>query len=120
MVFDAEGRLLSGGRVCRLRFAAGEFPPVNGFWSLAVCDLKTVSLVPNEIERYAIGDRTPGLHYAEDGSLTLWLHHQRPADPQANWLPTPPGNFMAVMRLYEPGAAALDGSYMLPRLEVAE
>lgn len=118
-VFDEEGRLLNGKHRYRLHFPAGQLPPVAGFWSLSVYRLKDFSLVSNEIERYSIGDRTPGLHYNEDGSLTIWLSHEPPQDEaQAkNWMPAPKEAFSVVVRLYEPRREVLDYSYRLPPLE---
>lgn len=116
-VFDASGNLLSGGKRYRLHFPAGQLPPVNGFWSLSVYNLdENFSLAENPIKRYSIGDRSSGIKYNEDGSLTIYLQHEQ-APQDSNWLPTPAGNFMAVMRLYEPSTAALDNSYLLPRIE---
>lgn len=116
-VFDSQGNLMSGNSGYRLHFEAGEMPPVDGFWSLSAYRLGDLQLEENEIERYSIGDRTPGLNYNEDGSLTLWLQHQRPADTDKNWLPVPAGRFMLVFRLYEPQPRVLGDDYMLPRLE---
>jgi len=31
-------------------------------------------LVDTPIDRYSIGDRTPGLHYGDDGSNAIYLH----------------------------------------------
>jgi hypothetical protein len=117
VVFDDQGELMDGERRYRLHFDAGELPPVNGFWSLAAYRLSDLQLEENEIERYSIGDRTRGLNYNEDGSLTLWLQHERPQDDNANWMPVPGGYFMLVMRLYEPAAEALSNEYLLPRVE---
>jgi len=75
MVFDADGELLDGGRRYQLHFAAGELPPVNGFWSLAAYRLNDLQLEDNAIQRYSIGDRTRALSYNADGSLTLTLQH---------------------------------------------
>ena len=119
-LFDSEGRLLNGKRQYRLHFPADQLPPVDGFWSLAVYDLLTQQLVPNAIERYSIGDRTRGLVYGEDGSLTIALQTEPPTLEQENWMPTPDGNFMVVIRLYEPRQEALDNSYLLPRIEERE
>lgn len=114
-LFDANGELLNGKHAYRLHFQPGQTPPVNGFWSLAVYDLSSKQLVENEIDRYSIGDRTRGLRHGDDGSLTLYLQHERPADEAIqNWLPTPPGHFIAVMRLYEPRDEVLSGNYKLP------
>ena len=47
-------------------------------------------LVPNAIDRYAIGDRTKGLRRGRDGSLTIYVQHARPKGAKAaNWLPAP-------------------------------
>jgi hypothetical protein len=119
-VFDSQGNLMNGENIYRLHFEPGKLPPVNGFWSMAAYRLSDLQLAENEIERYSIGDRTPGLNYNEDGSLTLWLQHQRPDEPGKNWLPVPPGMFMVVFRMYEPNDAALNNAYLLPRLEEVE
>ena len=116
-VFDSQGNLMNGKKTYRLHFEVGKLPPVDGFWSLAAYRLSDLQLAENEIKRYSIGDRTPHLNYNADGSLTLWLQHQRPGDPDKNWLPVPKGMFMVVMRLYEPRPAALNNDYLLPRLE---
>ncbi|MGO8859504.1 MAG: DUF1214 domain-containing protein [Acidimicrobiales bacterium] len=36
-------------------------PPVGAFWSVTLHDTP-MFLVENRIDRYSIGDRTPGLH----------------------------------------------------------
>jgi hypothetical protein len=73
-------------------------------------------LVANPIGRYSIGDRTPGLHIADDGSLTIFMQHDEPQGPgpRANWLPAPDGDFRPILRMYEPGEAVFDGRYELP------
>lgn len=119
-VFDGQGNLMNGNNTYRLHFEAGKLPPVEGFWSMAAYRLSDLQLAENEIERYSIGDRTPDLNYNEDGSLTLWLQHQRPDDAGKNWLPVPEGMFMVVLRMYEPSAEVLNNEYLLPRLEALE
>ncbi|MEU9130262.1 DUF1254 domain-containing protein [Kitasatospora sp. NPDC048540] len=111
---DAEGALLTGARSYTLRFDAP--PPVDAFWSVTMYDAQDYYLVRNPAGRYSVGDRTPGLVHGADGSLTLTLQHERPADPDAaaNWLPTPEGEFRPMLRMYQPGPAILDGSYRLP------
>ncbi|MEU7330139.1 MULTISPECIES: DUF1214 domain-containing protein [Streptomyces] len=49
-------------------------------------------------------------------ATTLHLQPDRPADPAAaaNWLPTPPGPFRPVLRMYQPRPAVFDGTYNLP------
>jgi hypothetical protein len=115
MVYDdADGAQLNGGNRYTLRFE--KRPPVGAFWSVTMYDTPDFYLVANPIDRYSIGDRTPGLHTADDGSLTIVLQHDEPSAPdeRANWLPTPAGDFRPLLRMYEPDAAVFDGSYELP------
>lgn len=111
---DADGDPLDGSGRYTLTFAAE--PPCDAFWSVTMYDTPDFYLVANPIDRYSIGDRTPGLQRGEDGSLTIYLQADAPEDPGAlaNWLPTPPGTFRPLLRMYEPGAAVFDGGYELP------
>ncbi|MEV4557256.1 DUF1254 domain-containing protein [Kitasatospora sp. NPDC049285] len=114
---DADGVPLDGSRAYTLRFE--QPPPVHAFWSVTMYGVPEYLLVANEIDRYSIGDRTPGLVYGADGSLTLWLQRERPdrAEEFANWLPTPEGGFRPMVRMYQPQEAVLDGSYRLPMIQ---
>ena len=38
--------------------------------------------VPNKIDRYSFGDRTPGTVYGEDGSIEIFLQAEEPTDPR--------------------------------------
>lgn len=119
---DDRGELLTGGGRYRIRFERGALPPVRAFWSLAVYDIRTAKLVENAIQRYSLGDRTPGLVYGDDGSLTIALQAEPPSEPGANWLPTPRGPlpYIAVLRMYEPRDEALSGAYQLPAVTRVE
>jgi hypothetical protein len=67
-------------------------PPVDAFWSLTMYDVPDFYLVANPIDRYSIGDRTPGLKTADDGSVTIFMQADSPgAGKESNWLPTPEG-----------------------------
>ncbi|WP_137896251.1 DUF1254 domain-containing protein [Ramlibacter sp. 2FC] len=114
--FDARQQPLAGPRRYRLRFAPGELPPVEAFWSVTLYDADRF-LYPNAIGRHAIGDRTPGLRLEPDGSLVIDFAHEAPADAR-NWLPTPAGPFYLILRLYHPR----DGihSWKIPALEPLE
>jgi hypothetical protein len=81
-------------------------------------DLPEFFLVANPIDRYSIGDRTPGLVRGDDGSLTIHMQADSPGpDREANWLPTPAGRFRPIMRMYGPEAPVLDGRYQLPAIQ---
>ena len=59
MVYDdGDGEQLDGRHRYELRFDTA--PPVGAFWSVTMYDLPDFYLVANPIDRYSIGDRTPG------------------------------------------------------------
>lgn len=71
---------------------------------------------PNEFERYNISSKTDGLVYAEDKSLTLYIQHAEPSEPEqrANWLPAPEGDIYLVIRLYGAAPEVLEGAWTPP------
>ncbi|MFC4605693.1 DUF1254 domain-containing protein [Rhodococcus kronopolitis] len=102
---DADGEPLRGDRGYRLHFPAGGLPPVDprGFWSVTLYG-PDMFFVPNALQRYAIGDRTPGLVRNPDGSLDLWIGAAEPGAGRSNWLPAPAGEFVLMLRSYLPTA----------------
>lgn len=113
---DGDGQQLSGAHTYTLRLSPT--PPVGAFWSLTMYDMPDFFLVDNPINRYSIGDRTPGLVVADDGSVTITLSRDEPADPtaRANWLPTPEGDFRPILRMYEPDPGVLASGYAVPAI----
>jgi hypothetical protein len=111
---DGSGKTLDGTRSYELRFTST--PPCRAFWSVTMYDTPDFYLIENPIGRYSVGDRTPGLETADDGSLTIYMQHDEPSDPhrRANWLPTPAGTFRPILRMYEPEESVFDGNYELP------
>ena len=102
---DAAGELLDGSKHnYTLTFAAGQYPPVNAFWSVTMYDGKTQLLIENPINRYLVNSpMLPGMKKNADGSLTLYIQKDSPGkDKEANWLPAPNGPIYLVMRLYWP------------------
>lgn len=99
---DGQGELLDGGNNYTLHFEADQLPPVDGFWSITIYNSE-FNLVDNPINRYSIGDRTEGLQYNDDGSLTLSIQSSQPKEGSANWLPSPEGGgFRLNFRMYQP------------------
>jgi hypothetical protein len=110
---DGDGQPLDGANRYELRLE--QPPPVDAFWSLTMYDVPDFYLVANPIDRYSIGDRTPGLGTAEDGSVTIFMQADSPGPgKESNWLPTPRGKFRPILRMYQPQKAILDGTYVLP------
>ncbi len=113
---DADGQPLVGTN-SYIWHLAGQ-PPVGAFWSITMYDIPNYYLVDNPINRYSIGDRTPGLKINADGSLDIYIQHDSPgADKESNWLPAPAGPFRPVMRMYIPKEPILNGSYWPPPIQ---
>ncbi len=118
---DSNGQPLSGASAYRLTFPADGLPPARAFWSLAVYEVTPEGrafFIDNPIGRYSIGDRTPGLQKAADGSLTIYLQRERPDHERAaNWLPAPSGPMRLVLRAYEPEESLIEGRYRAPGVQ---
>src|SRR5690606_27343948 len=115
---DADNRPLDGAHRYRLRFGPGQLPPVHCFWSITLYSTRDFMLVPNPLDRYAVGDRSPHLVYEPDGSLELLIQHEAPpADKQSNWLPAPADGFYLCLRAYQPHDDMLEGRYQPPSIE---
>ncbi len=114
---DGDGKALNGANEYVLHFTKAGIPPVNAFWSLTMYDADSY-LVPNPINRYALGDRS-GMKVGDDGSLTIYIQSESPGgDRQANWLPAPKqGAFLVALRLYAPKKEVADGTWAPPPIK---
>ena len=111
---DSRGRRLHGRHAYELRFARGQTPPVRAFWSLTLYDDQLL-FFDNPLDRYALGDRSPGLRRDRDGGLTIRVSHAAPpVGRRGNWLPAPAGPFALYLRLYEPRPVAVSGAWRPP------
>lgn len=109
---DGAGHRLNGLHDYMLHFPPGGLPPNTASWSLTMGDWRRF-MVDNPIHRYSVGGRS-GLVPNGDGSIDIAIRNTPPAVHEANWLPAPAGNFMLWLRVYQPGAAILNGMYRAP------
>jgi hypothetical protein len=114
---DVLGQPLDGKYKYVMKFEKDQFPPVSDFWSITIYRSDSLTFAKNPINRYSIGNRTPGLKYGDDGSLTIYIQKDSPGpDKESNWLPSPAGKFNFLARFYGPEQGAKDGTYKLPAL----
>ncbi len=116
---DADGEVLDGSRHAYTMTWKTD-PPTHAFWSVTIYDRSYDGsagfMVKNPIDRYLINSTTEGLVRGEDGSLVMYIQHERPGGDAAaaNWLPAPDEPFYLVLRDYYPAEEALDGSWAPP------
>jgi hypothetical protein len=114
---DSSGAPLTGANNYTVKFAPGQLPPVNAFWSLTMYELPQSLLVENPIQRYLINSAMlTSLVPDPDGGYTFYIQNQSPGlDKESNWLPAPKGPFQTVLRLYWPKPDALNGTWKAPQ-----
>lgn len=112
--YDGDGVELNGGGAYEITFAAGQEPPVSGFWSLTLYNDKHL-FHPNDLKRYSIGTKNKNLKRNADRSFTLYAGAKSPgADKEVNWLPAPNEPFSLFIRAYWGKQGILDGSWKPP------
>ncbi|KAH4057694.1 hypothetical protein HBH50_236900 [Parastagonospora nodorum] len=114
-------------------------PPIKstGFWSLTVYGADQY-LVPNELGRYVVGDRSTQLKFedgglvygdgangTEDGRFQVLLQPADVPPPEnwtSNWLPAPAGGgkLLYSVRFYSPAEAFTNGEYVFPTVETID
>ncbi len=118
---DSAGKPFSGENQYVMHFNPGELPPVDGFWSLTMYNAEYF-FVDNPLNRYTLSARND-LKKNADGSVDLYLQHDNPGrDKESNWLPTPSGKFIPMLRLYWPKEtppSILDGTWKIPAIKPA-
>lgn len=116
---DESGQKLDGSHQYTVHFAKEQMPPVHAFWSLTMYDMPASLLVANPIHRYLVNSpMLPQFVRDADGGITFYVQNTSPgADKEANWLPSPKGPFVVVMRLYWPEKPATDGEWKQPPMK---
>ena len=119
---DSTGKPYDGTQNYVMHFPKGQTPPAKGFWSLTMYDAEYF-FVKNPLNRYTLSPRDE-LKYNADGSLDLYIQNQSPGkDKESNWLPTPAGKFILMMRLYWPQETApsiIDGTWVPPAVNIVK
>jgi hypothetical protein len=117
---DDKGQELDGAHRYVIHFdSKNDLPPVRGFWSLTMYDEQWY-FVDNPLSRYTLSQRND-LKTNPDGSIDLWIQKGSPGkDKESNWLPSPAGDMILMLRLYWPKDAPpsiLDGSWKPPAVK---
>lgn len=75
----------------------------------------------NNRKRFSLAKKDKKLQYASDGSLTIYIQHDKPAATLvSNWLPSPDGDFAMTIRCYWPDEVLQNGDWLAPVVEKAK
>jgi hypothetical protein len=111
---DNSDEPLTSAHRYELTFPGGFEPPVDAFWSITAYGTD-YNLIPNQINRYSIGNRTPGVKKNADGGITFYFQEKSPGpDKESNWLPTGSGAWFTVLRLYIPHPEVVNAEWECP------
>lgn len=129
---DANGAALNGTNSYTMSFAAGDLPPVEGFWSVTVYDAAGY-VVPNTGNTF-YGDDVYSIGSMQMANVlgsaltttpvTFYLQPNAPTDVNLMpfWLPVPVGqNFELLLRMYFPDSSdpsILNGTYSIPAVQL--
>jgi hypothetical protein len=111
---DNLGEPLIGARKYEITFSKGYEPPVDAFWSMTIYGTD-YNLIPNQINRYSIGDHTPDVKKNVDGGITFYFQNESPGpDKEPNWLPTGNGAWFTILRLHIPHPEVVNAEWKCP------
>ncbi|NOV23249.1 DUF1254 domain-containing protein [Cupriavidus necator] len=106
---DSASRPLAGSHSYRIKLPPGI--PAELFWSVTLYESENAAGLDNGQPFPSLGK----LNHPKqdgDGSTTLYIGPKAPKGAEGNWLATVPGRgFFAILRLYAPAKAAIDGSW---------
>ncbi len=121
-VWDQDKRALDSKESYEIRFEAGKLPPVEAFWSISSYRTDGNPVANEEVDRFYISDRTDGIEFGEDGSLTIYIQSTPPEHGTSNWLPCPNPeeeggeSFVMFLRAYLPDEEILNFEYVFPEI----
>lgn len=114
---DETGAPLNGASKYVWRIPPGGIP-ASAFWSLTMYQAEPDGrffLVQNPINRFSVGDRTPGLVKNADGSIDILIQREQPTGPlAANWLPAAAGAMRMSLRAYLPKPELRNRTWKIP------
>jgi hypothetical protein len=106
---DADGEALDGAKSYKVNLPKDI--PAELFWSVTLYEAENASGLDNGQPFPSLGKLNKPAEN-EDGSIDLYIGPKAPAGKDRNWLATvPERGFFAILRLYAPGQAAIDGSW---------
>jgi hypothetical protein len=116
---DDKKERLSGNQKYKMTIKKASLPQTKAFWTVNVLQTNK-EVFENTKGKYGIGNKSKGLKYNKDGSLTLYFQAEIPKGLEANWVPVPAENFELVFKVYAPGEFVFSGEWAPPAVEIVK
>ncbi|MCP9757629.1 DUF1254 domain-containing protein [Lacihabitans sp. CCS-44] len=116
---DINKEKLEGNKKYKLTLKKTQLPQTKAFWTLNVLQ-SDKQVFENPKGKYGIGNKSKGLKYNKDGSLTIYLQAEPPKGFETNWVPTPSQNFELVLKVFAPGELVYSGEWAPPAIEIVK
>jgi len=103
-VAAADGKPMNALNDYVVKMSKDEMPPAKAFWSLTLYDNKNGFFIPNEHNKYSVGENAGFKLNADDG-IEIYIAAEKPAGvPKENWLPINRGDeaIDLSLRIYAP------------------
>jgi hypothetical protein len=113
---DGTKQILNGNAKYKLTLKKIQLPQTKALWTVNVLQ-ENKRPFENPKSKYGVGNKTKGLKYNKDGSLTLYFQKDAPKGFEANWVPTPAENFELVFKVFGPGENVISGEWAPPAVE---
>jgi hypothetical protein len=98
---DADGNPLDGGKTYKVHVPPNV--PAKDFWSFALYDNQTRSMLQTDAHFPGIDNNKPGMIKDADGSYDVYFGPEVPEGQENNWVQRVPGKSWSVIpRLYGP------------------
>jgi hypothetical protein len=86
-VSGADGKPMNALHDYVIKMTKDELPPAGAFWSVTLYDSKNGFFIPNDQNKYSVGENA-GFKLNADGGIEIHVAAVKPAGvPDENWLP---------------------------------
>ena len=103
-ISTTDGKSMSALNDYVIKMTKNELPPATAFWSLTLYDSKNGFFIPNQQNKYSVGENA-GMKLNKDGGIEIHVAAEKPAGvPDENWLPINRGDedIDLSLRIYAP------------------
>jgi hypothetical protein len=104
-----------------VKMTKDELPPAKAFWSLTLYDTKNGFFIPNEQNKYSVGENA-SFKLNADGGIEVYVAAEKPAGvPNENWLPInrKDEDLDIILRVYVPDLEKFK-SWKAPKAELVK